>query len=177
MVTGDSGGLWEGDLPKLEPGNLASGTSLQGCSLRRPCELGSLEVCRSDQRSPSLEGVRRTRVRGGPWPTALGKQAAGLKGPESSVKAPWLPCGSCRLPQGDRRNCAWVPVGRTPPVGQAGTLPLQRDAGATDKPEPETASTGATQPIWALAAGDSTSVCTLGENKLTFVPCQSKNML
>lgn len=94
-----------------------------------------------------------------PWEEAGGRAERSHILCEGPLASPVVP--AALLPQVDGRNCAWVlAVGRTPPVGQAGTLPMGR-RGATDEPEPETASTGATQPIWALAAGDSTSVCTL----------------
>lgn len=132
---------------------------------RRPCERSGLPWRFADQtqRSPSLEGSGRDQVREAPGLRPWGKQAAGLKGPESSVKAPWLPLWFQPLsyPKGTGEIAlgSWRSVGR--PLSAKPGHCLCSDAGATDKPEPETASTGATQPIWALAAGDSTSVCIL----------------
>ena len=124
MVTRDSGGLWEGDsVSKLEPGNLASGTSWRGCPLEGPVSAvdspGGQTQC-----SPSLEGARKGPGEGGPWPMALGEAGGRAERSrilcESPLASPVVP--AALLPQVDRRNCAWVlAVGRTPPVGQAGT--------------------------------------------------------
>lgn len=113
----------------------------------------------------------------GLWP--WGKQAAGLKGPASSVKAPWLPQWFQPLSFIKRTGAialgSWRSVGR--PLSAKLRLCLCGDEGEKDDPEPETASTGAMQAYLGLGGWRLHQCLYPGENKLTVAPCQSKNLL
>lgn len=103
-------------------------------SPRRPRERCGLpwRFAGQTQCAPSLEGARKGPGEGGPWPMALGEAGGRAERSrilcEGPLASPVVP--AALLHQADRRNCAWVlAVGRTPPVGQAETLPLQRRGG------------------------------------------------
>ena len=110
-----------------------------------------------------------------PW----GKQAARLKGPESSVKAPWLPMWFQLLsyPKGTGEIAlgSWRSVGR--PLSAKPGLCLCGDAGATGQTRTRNSFYRCNAAYLGLGGWRFHQCLYTGENKLTFVPCQSKNLL
>lgn len=112
----------------------------------------------------------------GLWP--VGKQVAGLKGPASSVKAPWLPLWFQPLSYpkwtGEIALGSWQLVGR--PLSAKPGLSLWGDAGRQTSQnqkqllQVQRSLSGPWR--WRFH-----QCLYTGENKLTFFPCQSKNLL